>query len=142
MSSGRVVLTLPLPPSPNKVFRQHYFIANSTKNSYRWQAWKKANDQHWPSHNPPSPAVLDAEFCLQNLRDEDNLYASLKWVLDALKKVQAGDVAWRRNVRDTMGYFVDDDPRHLTLGKVTQRIDRRHKRVVVTITPRGERGEP
>lgn len=75
-------------------------------------------------------------FLVYRQRDQDNLIASLKWVLDALKQRQDGKVGWRLGICDTMGYFVDDDPAHLTLGDVWQnRCSRDLQGLVLEIEP-------
>lgn len=75
-------------------------------------------------------------FMVYRERDQDNLVASLKWVLDALKLRQDGSVAWRLGVCDMMGYFVDDSPEYLKLGDVWQnRCSRDQQALVLEIEP-------
>ena len=48
-----------------------------------------------PMKDPPSRAQLHATFYVKQKRDEDNLTASLKWLLDAVKQR-----AWRSEGAD------------------------------------------
>lgn len=72
-----------------------------------------------PPKPPPERVKVRAHLRLWNLRDDDNLTASIKWALDALK----GE------------YFVDDDPAHLTIESVTQEIDRGNRGLTIEIEP-------
>lgn len=112
-------LTLPLPPSPNTL-PAHHMAAHREKNDYRRRCWVEAIGQHKPWRDPPEKVVMFARFRLLRKRDEDNLAASLKWVLDALKQKQEGDVWWRQGVYDRCGYLLDDGPDHLALASTTQ----------------------
>ena len=75
----------------------------------------------------PLPAMtlercrIDAHFALHSPSDWDNLGARLKWAFDWLT---------------TRGYIVDDGP-HVIIEcpVITQSIDRKKKRLVLTITP-------
>lgn len=65
---------------------------------------------------------IDALFWMRQRRDEDNLNASLKFVLDALRQKQQGAMRWREGLWLPCGYFVDDDPEHMKLGDVWQEV--------------------
>lgn len=121
-------LTLELPPSPNALPRNH-MARHRQKNEYRRTVWMQALEQTRPFRDPPAHVEVSPIFFVYNKRDEDNLAASLKWVLDALKQDQRGKLDWRQGVADRCGYFVDDDPKHLTLGKLRQSIDRDRPRL-------------
>lgn len=130
---SRVVLELPEPPSPNNA-PQHPMERVRWKNDTRWQTWREAIQQEPPKADPPDPVLVKASFRLRNLRDEDNLAASLKYVLDALRLPTDGeDVAWRRGLYERKGYLVDDAPEHLTLDTVEQEIDRGDRGCELTI---------
>jgi hypothetical protein len=105
------------------------------KRKYQTTCWAAAISQSRPSRDPAGLVKVDAHFRLHNLRDEtDNLPASLKWTLDALRQAQQGSVGWRQGVYDKCGYFLDDDPRHLSTGAITQVIDRRNKGLTLSLT--------
>lgn len=117
-------LVLPIPPSPN-TWPSHSIARQVKKDIHRREVWMAAIAQHRPTMDPPVRVVVHATFHLaRTLRDEDNLRASLKWTLDALRQVQQGDVRWRwwhgAGVYHECGYFLDDDPAHMTLGRVEQ----------------------
>ncbi len=129
-----VRLFLPLPPSPNSLGGHHHAL-HRAKRKYQREAWVAAVCQDPPSDPPPARVIVRADFRVRNLRDDDNLSASLKWVLDALRQRQRGKLHWRQGLYDQRGYFVDDDPTHLILSDVSQRIDRKQAGVTLTVTP-------
>ncbi|MFW6083759.1 MAG: hypothetical protein ACODAA_00930 [Gemmatimonadota bacterium] len=109
-------LELPEPPSlANK--RWHWAERNRRKNAYQHDAYYMALDQQKPPKPPPEKVRIRAHLRLWNLRDEDNLDASLKWPLDALEGA----------------YYVDDSPRHLEIVEVTQEIDRKNRGLTLEI---------
>lgn len=114
-----VRLLLPVPPSPNARPR-HPQASHRAKNQYRRTCWMEAIQQHRPDRQPPPLVVVFATYYTIQRWDADNLVGGLKWVLDGLKQKQHGDIAWRQGVADLCGYFVDDDPGHLRLGRVGQ----------------------
>lgn len=114
-----MILRLPLPPALNR-WPRHGLALHAFKNRYRKRAWAAAIQQERPLHDPPAKVRLHAMFLVYRLRDEGELSAGLKFVLDALKQRQTGKVAWRQGLFDTLGYFVEDDPAHLELGDVWQ----------------------
>lgn len=123
MSVRELHLTLPLPMSVNN-WPRHPMQQHVAKNRYRKKAWAAALSQAKPVHDPPEHAVLSAHFRLRNLRDEDNLKGSLKWVCDTLKQKQTGAMRWRQGIADQKGFFVDDNPAHLHILEPSQEIDR------------------
>ena len=125
-------LVLPLPISPNAA-PTNGLHRHGHKRRYQKTVWVAAVMQHKPSIDPPVAVVVSAEFFVHSLRDEDNLKASLKDLLDALRQKQTGNIDWRQGLYDQCGYFIDDNPAHMTLGSVTQQVDRKNKRVEVTI---------
>lgn len=125
-------LTLPVPPSPNRVPTRHHIARHQSKRRYQREAWADAIRQVRPFRDPPGHVTVHAHFRFHNVRDEDNLKGSLKWALDALRKRQSGK-DWRAGVYSLCGYFVDDDPTHMSLGRVTQEIDRKNKGLTLTI---------
>lgn len=128
-----VVLALPEPSSPNRA-PSHAMVRHRGKRGYQRLAWGMACAQCVPPAEPPARVRIDAHFRLHLLRDDDNLRASLKYVLDALRQRQANP-RWRRGIYEDRGYFIDDDPAHLALGDVTQAIDRRDRGLTLVITP-------
>lgn len=131
---GQLTLDLPIPPSPNRIPTRNHMARHRSKRKYQRKAWTAAILQEKPPRDPPEHVTVSAHFRVHNLRDADNLKASLKWVLDALRQAQTGK-DWRNGVYSKCGYLIDDDPAHMTLGKVTQELDRKNKGVVVTIVP-------
>jgi len=112
-------LVLPLPPSlPN--LRLHWSAQARLVRNFKDVTYLNARGQRRPPRPPPELVRIDARFYGWNLRDEDNLVASLKLTLDAL--VDAGFIA-------------ADDPKHMELGEISQEIDRKDRRLEVTITP-------
>lgn len=130
----RITLHLPEPDSPNQA-PQHPMERVRWKNGIKWRTWKAAIQQEKPVTDPPDPVLVTAHFRLWNLRDEDNLAGgSLKWVLDALRLPrEADDVSWRRGLYERKGYITDDSPDHMTLGEVTQEIDRSNRGLTLSI---------
>ena len=129
-----LVLELPAPPSPNTRPR-HPMAMVRWKNKTKADTWTRAVQQCRPFTDPPQRVRVTAHFRLWNLRDEDNLYASLKATLDALKQNQptTDNLKWRHGVCECRGYFWDDSPKHLTLEKPTQKIDRKNRGLTLAI---------
>lgn len=125
-------LELPEPPSVNAL-PSHPMERHKAKRAYQRRTWVKACIQSPPPVVPPQTVRIDAHFRLYALRDEDNLVASLKWVFDSLRWAQA-DVAFRSGVYEGRGYFVDDSPQYMTLGNVTQEVNRLNRGLTLTIT--------
>jgi hypothetical protein len=112
----RIVLELPEPPNIANA-RLHWAAKQRHRKAYMHDTYLLAMSQHRPPKPVPQKARIAAHLRLWNLRDEDNLTASLKWVLDALKGV----------------YFVDDSPAHLEVAKPTQEIRRSDRGVTCII---------
>lgn len=127
----RVELVLPLPDSVNR-WPKNEFAMHHVKRRYQHTVWAKAYNQTMPPMDPPRRAIMRASFYLRNLRDEDNLKGSLKWVCDALKQSQQS-TKWRKGLGEARGYFVDDNPACLTIAEPEQTIDRKNPRLVITI---------
>lgn len=114
------MISLDLPEPPNIAnARMHWAAKNRKRKAYMDVAWPIARSQVKPPKPPPERVRIRAHFRLWNLRDDDNLTASLKWALDALKG----------------RYFVDDSSEHLELEKPTQEIHRRNRGVTLEIWP-------
>ena len=126
-------LILPVPPSPNR-WPSHHMMLHRMKRNYQARVWVSAIEQAPPLNEPPFPANVDVTLWLKRFRDEDNLHASLKWLLDALKQKQKGSLAWRKGLYTSKGYIRDDDPDCIKLA-VFQIIGT--PRCQVRITPRG-----
>lgn len=118
------MIRLDLPEPPNIAnARLHWRAKHRKRKAYMHDAYYLAVAQHRPPKEPPEHVKIRAHLRLWNLRDEDNLTASIKWALDALRGA----------------YFVDDDPAHLTLESVTQEIDRKNRGLTLTIETGDER---
>lgn len=128
-----MTLTLPEPPSPN-AHSTNGQASHREKRRYQRLAWATACSQAIPPAEPPNPVRITAHFRLHQLRDEDNLQASLKWLLDSLRQEQA-DRKWRRGIFEDRGFFTDDNPACLTIEAVTQEVDRSNRGVDLEITP-------
>ncbi len=131
-----LILRLPIPPSPNRL-PSNGFALQRVKDRYRGSAWVAACQQTRPTLDPPEHVTLHAMFLFcRKPRDEDNLKASLKFVLDALRQKQQGAMRWRHGLYDKCGFFVDDDPIHFTLGEVWQNrcSSRKAEELIVEIT--------
>lgn len=130
-------LVLPLPPSPNDL-PAHPMAKHRAKRRYQKRAWFEALKQEKPPRDPPPHVIVDAHFFVWGERDEDNLTSSLKFVWDALRQKQQirgpNTLAWRQGLAPACGFFIDDNPRHLTLGEVTQTVDRNEQRLVLTLS--------
>lgn len=142
-----VRLVLPLPPSANAKTRTahaHPMALVREKNRYKEQCWIEAYRQAMPRavEELPARSRITATFYVHNTRDEDKLGAGLEWVLDALKALQPdGDpLRWKNNIATRKGYFRDDSPRHIDLD-VSQVVDRKCKRLELTIEPAAESQE-
>lgn len=127
-------LDLPEPPSPNDL-HPHPKERIKQKNGVRRKTWQAAISQRRPVSDPPDPVLIRAHFRLHNLRDPaDNLPASLKYVLDALRLPSEGDrLHYRGGLYERKGYFVDDSPKHLVIDEVTQEIDRSDRGLTLKI---------
>lgn len=141
VKAGRIVLELPEPPVQDNA-RGHYKARWRSKKETKKAAWRAAIVQVRPLNEPPRRVVVRAHFRLWGLRDEDGLTSSLKPVLDALKQAQPmrDKLDWRMAPEMpvawlTRGYFFDDDPKHLSLEKPTQEINRKHRGLTLTIEP-------
>lgn len=128
-------LVLPLPPSPNR--SRGRWALYRAKRAYQRECWLAACGQELPPHTPPAHVrVKAARYYAKHPQDDDNAVASLKWPLDALKQLQRGKLDWRQGVCPTRGFFVDDDPGHLTLlgveqVKVNRIVDERLELIII-----------
>ena len=115
---------LPVPPSPN-TWKTHRMELVKQKNGYKRSAWVLCCSRNAPQSHPPDNVTVWVKFRLKRLRDEDNLYASCKWLLDVLKLPRKGDViSWKQGIAEAKGYFVDDSPDRMKLH-VSQEKDRK-----------------
>lgn len=142
MSDTATVLRfeLPLPPSPNRINTAAYahpMQGVREKNAAKRNAFFRAVEQHTVTSDPPSRVRIDAHFRVHNLRDPDNLTASLKVVLDALRMPREGeDTSWRSGIAPNKGFFAGDEPGRLELGEISQEIDRADPGLELTLTVR------
>jgi hypothetical protein len=107
-----VYLRLPVPPSPNLRPRSHWAAIHRWTREIKRTAWFAAIEQHAPTKHPPEKVRIIVMFRLRRKLDHDNLVASLKPVLDALK-LPKGVAKWRDGIGEEKGYFTDDDPDHM-----------------------------
>lgn len=138
--AGKVVLALPVPPSPNdEPYRPGQ--ATAWRTEIKRDAFAAAVDQVSPIANPPSPVEVRALYRVpdrNHFRDEDNLVGGLKYVLDALKLPDTeGDdpLTYRDGLYLEKGWIVDDAPPHCTIGFVDQMAWGGSKELVVNIIP-------
>lgn len=127
---------LPVPPVPSQL-RGGWQKKLRIQHEYMTSVFREAAQYQAPMLHPPEQVQIKARFYLRNLRDEDNLLASMKWVLDAMKKVQPARSTLRWKGHIDRAWFHDDDPAHLTL-ECEQEIDRKDPRLVLIITTGGE----
>lgn len=115
-------LTLPLPPNLANQ-RVHWRRRISQKDAYRQKVRNTVLMIPWqvrrPKGAPWRRVHIEAKVYVWNLMDMDNLWARLKWPVDAL--VQEG-------------YIVDDSPKFVRWGPVEQEVDRGYQRVQFTLT--------
>jgi len=115
----RFVLPLPLNLANSRL---HYMIKHRAKKRY-WEALdmlQLTRQIPAPPSEPIQRATIGHLWVLHGvLMDEDNAYSRFKWIGDWLV---------------TRGYLADDKPENVTLEKPVQVVDRKHKRVEVTIT--------
>ncbi len=125
-------MVLPLPPSPNE-YPGHYMQITRVKNSYRAECWNAAVSQQRPPRDPPAHVTISPAFFTSRTWDADNLASALKFPLDCLKQLQRGRMRWRSGLYTACGYFIDDDPGHMTLELPTQAIDTKVPRLDLII---------
>ena len=116
---GPLVFELPIPTNLANA-RLHWTAKNRLK-----KAWYRGADERVDAglvpNRPVEPltrARVQAHFCTHNRMDRDNLAARCKWILDWLV---------------TRGYLLDDSDQVLDWQMPSQEIDRKNKRVVVTV---------
>ncbi len=127
---SEIRLTLPLPP-------------NRANQSYGKARWEWAAKKRYMNGNtrllgaidlalgqipqcddlPLDNVTISATLYVKNLMDDDNLKARLKFPLDTLVKA---------------GILVDDSPKHCTVLKPEQVIDRKNMRVELVLATPGE----
>ena len=96
--------------------------------------WAAAVTQVKPNRTPPHQVRVRAHFRLHQARDEDNLKASLKYVLDALRLPSPRDkLRWRQGLYLEHGYLVDDSPVHCRIEEPTQEVDRKNRGLTLII---------
>ena len=116
----KLKITLPLPD-------------NFSNSRAHWRAKLKAKKQYWadcdllrtikavprPPKKPWDKSRITVKFFVWSPMDQSNLMARMKWPED-----------WLVN----SGYIVDDAPKHLEYtGVPTQKVERKHQRVEITL---------
>ena len=118
--------TLPLPPNLANA-RMHWAVRNKHRADYELSCFahlmrqKVKREKAVPMYSARGafgPVIIDATLYTWSPMDWDNLYARLKWAVDAIVKY---------------GLLANDDPTHLTLGVISQQVDRKHRRIEVTL---------
>ena len=113
-------LTLPLPPNRANA-REHWRVTHRNKVEYYELARNALRVQRlFPLSRTSVRMRLDATFYLWSKLDPGNLVARLKWVEDSLVK---------------KGLLVDDNEKWLDLQMPKQVVDRKNRRVEITLTP-------
>lgn len=133
-SVRRMALSLPLPPIVANNRRAHYMAEHKEKNKYRAECWAAAVLQRIPTASPPDHVTAFPLFRVWNKMDDDNASSALKYVLDTFSLKQKGRLHWRgMGWSAPCGYWVDDDPKHLTVEKPVQVIDRKYPGLVLEL---------
>jgi hypothetical protein len=110
---------LPLPPRRNELEAMHPIHKGKRKNAYRARVWVAAIQQHKPSLEPPEHVHLKTMFHVKRAGDEDGY--DLKWLLDTFGQKQK--TGWRQGIADLKGFYIDDDPAHLTWDRPLHVVD-------------------
>jgi hypothetical protein len=128
-----VRLSVPEPPSPNALPTNRWARADAIRR-VKEKTWIAALSQETPFARPHRLVSAHIHFRLHQLRDEDNLKASAKHVLDALKQRPSGGdkLKWRHGLYLDRGYLFDDGPTHCAIT-VSQEVDRGNRGATVTI---------
>lgn len=110
-------LVLPLPPNRGNGLRGHHWaVEERQKNNYYLECLSR-----YSLNRPPKPyqrARISVKLFTHQPMDEDNLHARLKFPIDWLQERE---------------YIVDDSPKVLVWGPVTQAIDRKNQRLEITL---------
>ena len=100
------IIKLPfVPPSPNKTLREHWSVRSKRRNQYQLIIRSQMNKWNFDKAEPKQPFQLEIESIRKRRLDTDNLYGSMKSLIDALCNEL---------------FIWDDDTIHLTKLKVTQ----------------------
>lgn len=116
-------VTLPLPPNRANA-RQHWAATYREKSNYLEACLPGLYRVFRPLNGPKfkRKVRVDALFYVWSEFDEDNLRALLKFPLDALRHYRV---------------IAGDDPSLLTVGEIRQVVDRRNRRLELTLTEVG-----
>jgi len=112
--------------------------ANATRRLNRWEVSRRAKvsklaalqalaDAGFPEHD--GPVRLDYLARRAHAVDDDGIVSGAKWMRDTLCN----------RAKNGVGIVPDDSPKWVTLGTVTQEIDKQWKgreQLVLTVTPR------
>lgn len=100
------IIKLPfVPPSPNQTLREHWSVRSKRRNQYQLIVRSEMNKWKFDKAEPKQPFNLEIETIRKRRLDIDNLYGSMKSLIDALCNEL---------------FIWDDDTVHLTKLKVTQ----------------------
>ena len=100
------IIKLPfVPPSPNKTLREHWSVRSKRRDKYQLIIRSQMNKWKLDKAEPKQPFQLEIESIRKRRLDTDNLYGSMKSLIDALCNEL---------------FIWDDDTIHLTKLKVTQ----------------------
>lgn len=119
-----LVFELPLPPSPDRAPRDP-IARTAWKNRTKRRTWFHACEQAAPTGDPPPVVRLVAHFRVVNLRDDDNLMASLKYVIDSLRLARPTEnERFKAGLHLGKAYFAGDEPLRCFVERPEQCIDR------------------
>tara|TARA_Y100000310_G_C20646928_1_gene797192 strand:- start:278 stop:652 length:375 start_codon:yes stop_codon:yes gene_type:complete len=101
------IIKLPfVPPSPNITLREHWSVRSKRRNQYQLIVRSEMNKWKFDKAEPKQPFNLEIETIRRRKLDHDNLYGSMKSLIDALCNEL---------------FIWDDDTIHLTSLKVNQK---------------------
>lgn len=119
-----------IPPSPNSYLGRNWTSLKKIKEEWREKIMKTIIF-NYPNYIqlycvPPEKRTLEITIMCPKLRDEDNLYASVKPIVDALKPIHRKIV--QENV---LGFIHDDSPDWLDL--IVQQFKSRTRKTIVKL---------
>ena len=94
-----------VPPSPNQTFREHWSVRSKRRDDYQFEVRSQMNKWKFTKAKPKQSFNLEIQCIRKRRLDHDNLYGSMKSLIDALSNEQ---------------FIWDDDAKHLESLKVRQ----------------------
>jgi len=109
------------PPSANILLRQHWAVRKRLLDEWCYAIWGRANEVHCPRQNVVTISAT-IYYKENRKRDQDNAEYGLKKITqDCLVR---------------MGLIPDDDPSHVSWGKISLETDKGNPRTEITICNR------